>query len=126
MNENVPRCPLPTGFPNELASEAYVEPNNEVSWRPLQAIQAVEWLGTHGYAVLGTEVFLPKQGSLFSLPYFQNVERIGAEAWDLFAARAAAETSAYLKTCLSKFSEEGDVYVNVTWVSEEEFRNLKI
>jgi hypothetical protein len=102
-----------------------VASNNEVAWRPPQATQAVEWLGIHGYAVLGTEVFLPRQGSFQSLPYFQNVERIGAEEWGLFVARAAAETLAYLKTCLSMFIEEGDVYVNVTWVSEEEFRNLK-
>ena len=57
---------------------------------------------------------------------FQHVERTRAEEWGLFVARAAAETLAYLKTCLPMFSEEGDVYVNVTWVSEEEFRNLKI
>ena len=126
MNENGRRGPLPTGFPNELASEAYVAPNNEVAWRPPQAVQAVEWLGIHGYAVLGTEVFLPKQGSMQSLPYFQNVERITAEEWSLFVARAAAETLAYLKTCLPMLSEEGDVYVNVTWVSEEGFRNLKL
>jgi hypothetical protein len=126
MNEPVRRSPLPAGFPNELASEAYVAPNNEVAWRPTQTIQAVEWFGIHGYAVLGTEVFLPKQGSLQSLPYFQHVERTRAEEWGLFVARAAAETLAYLKTCLPMFSEEGDVYVNVTWVSEEEFRNLKV
>jgi hypothetical protein len=126
MNQSSPRSPFPAEFPSELASEAYVASNNEVAWRPTQAVQAVKWLGLHGYAVLGTEVFLPKEGSFQSLPYFQNVERIEAEEWGLFVARSAAETSAYLETCLSKFSEEGDVYVDVTWVSEEEFRNLKL
>jgi hypothetical protein len=32
---------------------------------------------------------------------------------------------AYLGTFAPKFVEEGDIYVNVTWVSEAEFRNLK-
>jgi len=36
-----------------------------------------------------------------------------------------AETLAYLKAFTPKFIEEGDVYVNVTWVSEAEFGNLK-
>src|ERR1700733_9319988 len=77
MNEPVRRSPLPAGFPNELASAAYVAPNNEVAWRPSQTIQAVEWFGIHGYAVLGTKVFLPKQGSLQSLPYFSMLKELG-------------------------------------------------
>ena len=85
----------------------------------------VEWLGAHGYAVLGTEIFLPKGGSMQSLPYFQNVDRKGNEAWDSFVVRAATETLAYLKAFTPKFLKEGDVYVNVTWVSEAEFRNRK-
>jgi hypothetical protein len=55
------------------------------------------------------------------LPYFQNVEREGDEAWHSFAARAAAKTVAYLRSFTPKFIEEGDVYVNVTWMSETEF-----
>ena len=81
--------------------------------------------GTHGYAVLGTDLWLPKDGSIQSLPYFQNVDRQNYEAWDSFVARAAAETLAYLTAFTPKFIEEGDVFVNVTWVSEAEFRNLK-
>jgi hypothetical protein len=99
---------------------------NEVSWRPALAARSVEWLGTHGYAVLGTELLLPKgDGSMQSLPYFQNVDRKRNELWDSFVIRAAAETFAYFRAFASKFIEEGDVYVNVTWVSEAEFRNLR-
>jgi len=125
MNQPVWRDPFPAGFPCELVSAAFVASNNEVAWRPTQAIQSVEWLGIYGYAILGTEIFLPKDGSIQSLPYFQSVESTTGEGWDLFVARAAAETLAYLKSSISTFSEEGDVYVNVTWVSEAEFRNLK-
>src|SRR5438874_1479935 len=46
-----------------------------------------------------------KDGSIQSLPYFQNVDRQGDEAWDSFVARAAAETLAYLKAFTPKFIE---------------------
>jgi hypothetical protein len=116
--------PFPSGFPSELASAALVA-SNEASWRPALAARSVEWFRTHGYAVLGTEIWLSKGGSRQSLPYFQNVERQGGEAWDLFVARAAEETLAYLRTFTPKFTGEGDAYVNVTWVSESEFRSSK-
>ena len=99
--------------------------SNEAAWRPALAARSVEWLGAHGFAVLGTELWLPKGGLIQSLPYFQHVDPKGDEAWDLFVGRAAAETLAYLKAFTPEFIEEGNVYVNVTWVSEAEFRNLK-
>ena len=124
MNQT-PSSPLfPSGFPADLASAAFVA-SNEASWRPVLAVRSVEWFGTHGYAVLGTELWLPKDGSIQSLPYFQNVDRQGDEAWHSFVARAAAETLAYLRALKPKFIEEGDVYVNVTWMSEAEFGNLR-
>ena len=107
-----------------MASAAFVS-SNEAAWRPALAARSVEWLGSHSYAVLGTELWLPKDGSIQSLPYFQNVDRRRDETWDSFVGRAAAETLAYLRAFTPKFGEEGDVYVNVTWVSEAEFRNLK-
>lgn len=89
------------------------------------AVEAIEWLGSHRYAVLGTELLRQERGGIQSLPYFQSVDRTNAEGWNSFVARAAAETVAYLKAFKSKFAEEGDVYVNVTWVSESDFQNLK-
>jgi hypothetical protein len=125
MNQPAPRGPFPAGIPSELVSAAFVT-SNEAAWRPELAALSVEWLGMHGYAVLGTEIWLPMEdGSIQSVPYFQNVERNSGERWDSFVARAAAETLAYLKAFSSKFIEEGDVFVNVTWVDEAEFRSLK-
>ncbi len=124
MNQLLSPGLFPSGFPSDLALAAFVA-TNEVAWRPALAARSVEWPGTHGYAVLGTELWLPKAGSIQSLPYFQNVDRQRNEAWHLFVARAAAETLAYLRAFTPKFIEEGDVYVNVTWVSEMEFKNLK-
>jgi hypothetical protein len=124
MNQPLSPDLFPSGFPSDLASAAFVA-TNEAAWRPALAARSVEWLGTHGYAVLGTELWLPKDGSIQSLPYFQNVDRRSNEAWHSFVARATAETLAYLRAFSSKFIEEGDVCVKVTWVSEKEFKNLK-
>jgi hypothetical protein len=71
---------FPPNFPSELVTGAFVA-SKEAAWRPAQAAVSVEWLGAHGFAVLGTELWLPKDGSIQSLPYFQNVDRQGDEAW---------------------------------------------
>jgi hypothetical protein len=124
MNHPASSHLFPSGFPSDLASAAFVA-SKEAAWRPALAARSVEWFGTHGCAVLGTELWLPKDGSIQSLPYFQKVDRQGDEAWHSFVARAAAETLAYLRALKPKFIEEGDVYVNVTWMTETEFRSLK-
>jgi hypothetical protein len=115
---------FPCDFPPELIREAFVH-LSDVAWRPKLAIQSVEWLGEHGYAVLGTDVWLPQQGMIQSVPYFQAIYEKENESWDSFVARAAAETLAYLNAFESKFTEEGDVFVNVIWVDEHKFRRLK-
>jgi hypothetical protein len=96
-----------------------------VAWRPALATRSIEWFGTHCYALVGTELWLPSDSSIQSLPYFQNVDRHADEAWHSFVARAAAETLAYLRAFSTKFIDENNVYVHVTWVSETEFKNLK-
>ncbi len=96
----------------------------EVAWRPAFAPLAIEWLAAHGYAVLGTELWLPKTESVQSLPYFQTIDREPDEPWALFVSRAAAETLAYLRASERMFSAEGDVYVNVTWINEADFQKL--
>jgi hypothetical protein len=124
MASKVPSILFPPGFPSELAAEAFLH-SGEAAWRPELAIASVEWLGAHGYAVLGTEVLIPQRGGIQSLPYFQSVDRKDYEDWSSFATRAAAETIDYLRTFKQRFAAEGDVYINPTWVSEPEFRSLK-
>jgi hypothetical protein len=68
----------------------------------------------HGYAVLGTEVFILQRGAMQSLPYFQSVDRKDKEDWNSFVTRAAAETTAYLRKFKHGFAAEGDVYINLT------------
>jgi hypothetical protein len=118
MKQNT-RKPFPAGFPSDLADAALLH-SNEAAWRPELAVASIEWLGAHCYAVLGTEVLLPKHDSVQSLPYFQRVDRRKDETWESFVARSTDETTAYLKTITEIVTEEGDVYINVTWASEAE------
>lgn len=115
---------FPADFPCELATEAFVH-RGEAAWRPRPAVASIEWFAQHRYAVLGTEVFIPQNGGLQSLPYFQNVNRQQEEDWDAFVTRAAAETIAYLRAFEQEFAAAGDAYVNLTWTAESEFQNSK-
>ena len=123
MEQHVSSDLFPPGFPSELASAAFVH-SKETAWRPSLAATSIKWFAAHGYAVLGTELWLPKHGSIQSLPYFQNVDRKGGETWDAFVARAAIQTSGYFSEFSRNLVEEGDVYVHVNWVSEAEFEKL--
>jgi len=116
--------PFPPGFPPELAAQAFVH-TGEAAWRPEVATGAVKWLCELGYAVLGTEVLRPEPRGIQSLPYFQSVDRNDNEDWMSFVTRAASETIDYLKAFAGEFAKEGDVYINVTWVTESEFHALK-
>ena len=124
MKKKAPLNPFPHDFPAELAAEAFVH-SKEPAWRPELATVSVQWLGAHGYAILGTEVLIAQRGAIQSLPYFQSVNRRDREDWNSFVGRAAAETITYLTAFKQKFEAEGDVYINLTWVSESKFQNLK-
>jgi hypothetical protein len=92
----------------------------------------VEWLGLHGYAVLGTELWVVRDGVIHSLPIGQSgmgevhgnmVDRQADESWAVFVNRAASETVAYLRSFeSSEIVEPGDLHFNVTWVTEQEFQ----
>lgn len=126
---------FPPNFPPELAIAAFTA-GEEVAWPVTLSASAVEWFGRHGYAVLGTELWLLKDGAIQSLPiglsgmrevYGNTVNRESKEAWSTFVARAAAETRAYLQLFNQlHIVEDGQVYFNVVWVSEEDSKNLSV
>jgi hypothetical protein len=124
---------LPPQFPAELAAAAFLA-GDEVAWPPALAVLAVEWFGSHNYAVLGTELWLSQVDGIQSPPIGQSgmrevhgntVNRQTHEAWSSFAARSAAETSTYLHSFNpSDIVEQGQLYFNVVWVSEADFDKL--
>jgi hypothetical protein len=95
---------FPPNFPPELASAAFVA-HKEAAWQPTTAAAAVDWFSTHGYAVLGTELWLLQSKGIQSQPiglsgrrevHGNTVNRGNEEPWSSFVERAGAETRAYL------------------------------
>jgi hypothetical protein len=124
---------FPPNFPADLISAAFVT-NNEAVWAPVLSATAVEWLGAHGYAVLGTELWVLKGGAIQSLPigrsgmrevHGNTVNRESKESWTSFVARAASETLDYLHSFNpADIVEQGKLYFNVVWVSEAQYAEL--
>jgi hypothetical protein len=125
---------LPPGFPSELATAA-LRRDREAAWPPKQASAVVQWLGNHGYAVLGTELWVLRGTSINSLPigrsgmgevHGNTVNREDGEKWISFVARAAKATFAYLQAFKPEdIIEKGEIYFNVVWVDEADFDKLK-
>ena len=125
---------FPPDFPPELASAAFGS-GNQAGWPPKLAAAAVEWLAAHGYAVLGTELWVLKGGAIQSLPIGQSgmrevhgntVNRRSEELWSSFVARAATGTLAYLLSFNpADILEQGEIYFNVIWVNEVQYAELK-
>ena len=123
---------FPPDFPSELRVAAF-RAGDEVAWPRILAAAAVEWFGTNGYAVLGTELWLLKDAAIQSLPmglsgtrevHGNTVNRGNEESWSSFVARAGTETRTYLQAFKpSDIVERGQLVFNVVWVSEGEFTN---
>jgi hypothetical protein len=126
---------FPPDFPSVLRVAAFAA-GDEVAWPPMHAAVAVDWFAEHGYAVLGTELWLLKDGAIQSLPmglsgmrevHGNTVNRGNEEPWRSFVARAGAETRTYLQAFNPPdIVERGQLVFNVVWVSEVEFRNLSV
>lgn len=116
--------PLPFNFPKELASAAFFL-GEEAAWPPDLAASAVEWFGSHGYAVLGTELWVVQGDGTMSL-YGNTVDKEVHEDWRSFALRSALATRTYLESFdTSEVVEQGKLYFNISWVSESLFSQLK-
>jgi hypothetical protein len=121
---------LPSNFPPELADRAFSS-GDEVAWSPDYALPAVEWLGSHGYAVLGAELWIVRDDGIQSLPFGHDgvrgvhgntVNRQHDEAWNTFVVRAMVETRSYLQSFnASCIAEAGQPYFNVVWVCKSDF-----
>ena len=58
---------FPIDFPPELGVAAFKN-GNEAAWSAQLALAAVAWLSIHGYAVLGTELWLLQEPGTDGLP----------------------------------------------------------
>lgn len=133
MDQRAPSELFPPNFPPQLVAAAFIS-GTETAWRPAAAIEAVEWFGAHGYAMLGTELWLLQNGWIQSLPiglsgerevHGNIVNRKKNEAWDTFVVRSASETLKYLKAIKpADIVEEGNLHFQISWISRGDFDEL--
>jgi hypothetical protein len=126
---------FPLGLPPELIADAF-QTGSEAAWRHSSAPKVVEWLSEHGFAVLGTELWLVRGGGIQQGIYINGIREIHGntishrrnETWAAYVARAAEETLLYLNTFKvpAEASTQGDVFFNIVWTSESDFLNLKM
>jgi hypothetical protein len=119
---------LPPEMPNDFVSSAYLG-KNEAAWPPRIAAEVVDWLGEHGFAVFGAEVWIiTRDGEIGT--FFRDAhgrESIWAvavdpkqdEPWSSFVRRAAASVSDSIRRLdIAGIRESGEVYVNITYDSQ--------
>jgi len=133
MNQRASSAALPPDFPSELAVTAFVS-GEETAWKPADALASVEWFGAHGYAVLGTELWLLQDGWIQSLPigtsglrevHGNTVNSNKDEDWNSFVGRSTTETAAYLRGFNpADIVEKGDLHFQVSWIDQKDFEDL--
>ena len=124
---------FPLGLRPELAAHSFTR-GSEAAW-PLDSVSAVvKWLGEHGFAVLGTELWVVRDNRIQPGVVVNGVREIHGnavshmrnESWNTYVTRCAEETLRYLNSFAMppEAKQQGDVFFNVTWVSEAEHSNL--
>ncbi len=121
---------FPAGFPEELKASAYIS-GSEAAWPIEFAGKVVNWLCQNKVAVLGTEAWTVHgdgtitpsiEGGL----YGNAVSKKGDESWEAYVRRAAREALRCVESVnlSTEAKERRDVFFNITWVDESEYRGL--
>lgn len=127
-------------FPADLIQRAFRASNGEFGWSREDLHAAVSVLVAHGLAVLGGEIWWVPEGAkgwtgLIPLRegaiavYHCESERAPGEEWPAFVRRGAAETIAWAE--LNPGADDqptdltGRILYNLTWVSENRYRELQ-
>jgi hypothetical protein len=120
-------------FPRELEDAAFRSANGEYAWQRSAALAAVRVLADSGRAVLGGELWLVRDGEMWTvLPqqsgppavYAWETERRADEPWPTFVARACGDALSVIQA----WPREGEVvapttasvYYNLTWAGADE------
>ena len=123
-------------FPRQFSEAAFRTQSGEMAWIPDVAADVVEWLKRNDYGVLGAELWVIRPNGQICALYTDtegrlacwgvSVDRNQDESWAAFVARAATQVS----DSIAKVDEESDVmtpgqlYINLTYVTESEFDSL--
>ena len=124
--------PFPPGLPQHLADAAYVD--GDPAWKQADCAEVIRWLSKSDQAVLGTEVWLVKDGLIRTeidtvkgpVPYRTNCDPLKDEKWGDYVRRSGELA---VNTVLGfRFPEDSmespdiAVYFNITWADRRWFQ----
>ena len=129
-----PTEPLfPTGLPQRLADAAYVD--GDPAWKQGDCVEVIQWLSGNGLAVLGTELWLVKNGLMHTeidtvkgpVPFRTNCDPLSHEKWPDYVRRsgelAVKTVEGFRWPEDSRESPDIGVYFNITWTDRQWFRS---
>ena len=105
---------IDAAFPGELQNKAVIL-GGEMSWLPDDALQVIEWLSSHNFAVAGVELWRNSNGKPIWLATSSYADGIG----DLPSPTYVTECGQQAKHFVSKFrqyQDRADNLFNLTWV----------
>ena len=119
-------------FPEQLAAVALVF-GEEVAWEQKECLTAIEWLSENGYAVLGFELWLIRDGGMSTAIstesgtaiYVSSCDPTKGEAWEEYVKRSARETTDHIAAFrwpADSMEPARPVYFNLCWADREWFR----
>lgn len=127
-------------FPLDLVRDAYQESNGEFGWTRAQIPLVVELLRRQGLGILGGELWWIRDGIprwRGSIPqregppavYCWVTDRLTGEPWPHFVERGAVDALAAVERWPAPDDLPADlsgrILYNLTWVSEDEFKQLR-
>ena len=125
---------FPPDFPDEFVRDAFIA-GSEAAWPPQSVARVIRWFRKNGIAVLGTELWVVRDGTICPGILVKGVQNIYGndvsprpdEHWESYAVRSADETLQYVNTLRlpPEAKEQGDIFFNVTWASESDFQELR-
>lgn len=118
----------------DIFQSAFLLGEKEFAWKKDDIPVVVNILRTQNKAIFGAEVWiLTKDKKIKELYFFdfQIHDKLDSESWSDYVLKTSAEftNSFHLlkenrRIIEEKLAEDGEVYFNISFVSEEEYQNL--
>jgi hypothetical protein len=126
---------LPANFPQRLAAVALVN-GEEAAWPQKDCLEAIEWLTENGYAILGFELWLIRNGrvstaiSTKSGPaiYVFSCDPTKGEIWEDYVQRSAREVARHIAAFHwpdDSLEPARPASFSLSWADREWFHNTR-
>ena len=126
---------FPPNFPDEFIKGAFIS-GSEAAWAPESVTSVVRWFQSNGIAVLGTELWIVRDGAIYPGVFVDGVRNIYVtdvspkvnEESCSYVARSADETLHYLVALRlpPEAKDQGDIFISIAWSGQSDFQNLRI